>query len=307
MRTATRFQTPPTRLWRFVQFPLTRIVIATVFLIAAVVPLQGLATLMHVNVNPVSLPLAVVAVLVLVTIIALMATYIAYVRLIERRPVTELGTPGAASEFVVGFVIGGFLFCLLMLILWLAGVATIGIGPGWTAATLALLSALELAVMQEIFFRAIVFRIAEQSLGTWIALTLSVVVFGAAHGASPGASWISEVTIGVEAGALLAAVYVYTRRLWMVFGVNAAWNFVEDGVFGVSTAGHKDNGLLVSQFHGPAILTGGTAGPEVTVVALLICLTAVIVFVLLARRKGHLVVHFWHRAPAEASALKGAH
>jgi hypothetical protein len=64
----------------------------------------------------------------------LIAAYVAYVRLIERRPVTELGTQGAAGEFATGFVVGGFLFSLIMLILWLSGVVAIGVGAGWTAA-----------------------------------------------------------------------------------------------------------------------------------------------------------------------------
>lgn len=302
MNTANSFQTTHAGLWRFVQFPLTRIVIATASLVMVIVLLQGLDALMQLQ--TVSLPAVLAA--VLLTIAALMATYVAYVRLIECRPVIELATKRAVREFATGFVVGGFLFCVVMLILWLAGVATIAGDAGWTATILALLSALELAVVQAIFFWGIVFRIVEKSLGTWIALALSIIVFGAAHAGGAGASVISEVTIGLAGGALLAAAYVYTRRLWMTVGIIAALDFTEAGVFGVSTAGHKESGLFVSRFHGPDILTGGAAGPEVSIVTLLLCVTLAAVFFLLAHRKGHIVAPFWHRAPAEASALIGA-
>ena len=159
-----------------------------------------------------------------------------------------------------------------------------------------LLSALELGVLQAILVCGILFRIAEEGLGTWIALALTVALFGAAHAAGPGASLISESVIGLEAGTLLAAVYVYSRGLWAPIGLLTAWNFAEDGVFGVSIPGHTEGGLLVSRFHGPQILTGGTAGPEVTIVAVLACLTVAAWLFRRARRKGNLIRPSWRRA-----------
>ncbi len=295
MNVITPMQAGHSRIWRFVQFPLTRIVIATVSLIVAVLFLQTLAAVTHFKPHSASS----MSLAALLTIAVLIAIYIAYVRLIERRPVTELGTKGAAPEFAAGFLLGGFLFCFIMLILWLVGVATIGKDAGWTALGVPLLSALELGVLQGIFFYGILFRIVEEGPGTWVALALTVVVFGAAHFSSPGASLISEATIGVEAGVLFAAVYVYTRRLWMVLGLFTAWNFTEEAVFGVTGPGHNGHGMLVSQFHGPEILTGGAAGPEVTIVAMLVCLTAALWFFLLAIRKGRIVDPFWRRAVAQ--------
>lgn len=279
------------RIWRFVQLPLTRIVIATTSLIAAILLLTAVATVTHFK--PTFLPVVLGA--VLLTSAALIGTYVVYVRLIERRGATELGTQGAGSEFAVGFMLGGVLFCLIMLILWLAGVAVIGEGAGWAALWVALLGALELGVLQAIFVCGILFRIVEGSLGTWIALALTVIVFGAAHAGSPGASLVSVPVIGLEAGTLLVAMYVYSRRLWILMGLLAAWNFVEEGVFGVSVPGHEEKGLLVSHFHGPQILTGGPAGPEVTIVALLVSLLVAIIFFQRAIRKDHIIKPFWRR------------
>ncbi len=292
MTTSTSLQAGHSRSWRFVQFPLTRIAIALVFMIGTILLLQAVAALTHFN--PHSGPGAGVA--AGLTIVALMAAYAFYVRLIERRHVTELAGARAASGFGVGFLLGGLLFGLIMLILWLAGVATIGKGVGWAAVGMQLVSALELGVLQAIVVCGILFRIGEEGLGTWIALALTVVLFGAAHAASPGANLISESTIGLEAGTLLAAVYVYTRGLWAPMGLLTAWSFAEGGVFGVSVPGHTESGLLVSRFHGPKILTGGAAGPEATIVAVLACLTVAAWLFHRARPRGNIIRPSWRRA-----------
>lgn len=291
MGTSTSGSIGPSRILRFVQFPVTRILIAAACMIAVIALLQVVATVTHFA--PDSGPKVLLA--VMLTLVVLMGTYATYVRLIERRPVTELATQRAAPEFAVGFLIGGALFCVIMLILWLAGVAEIEKGAGWAALWMPLLSGFELAVLQAIFVCGILFRIAEGGLGTWIALAVTIIVFGAMHAGSPGASLISEAAIGVEAGTLLAASYVHSRRLWLPMGLLTAWNFVESGVFGVSVFGHTELGLLASRFHGAPILTGGPAGPEISIVSVLVCVAVAVMVLLDAFHKGNIIEPFWRR------------
>ncbi len=279
------------RVWRFVQSPLVRIVIAAASMIAVFLLLIVAAKITHFK--PASGVGALAA--VLLTVAALLATYVGYVHVIERRQAVELAAKNAAPEFAVGFLLGGIMFCVIMLVIWLVGVATIGRGSGWAAAGMQLLSALELGVLQAIFFWGILFRIVEESIGTWVALVLTIVIFGAAHAAGPGARLISEATIGLEAGTLFSAVYVYSRSLWPLIGLFTAWNFFAGGVFGISVAGHTESGLLLSRFHGPQILTGGAAGPEVTIVALFVCLVVATSLFQRAIRKGSITAPFWRR------------
>ncbi len=96
--------------------------------------------------------------------------------------------------------------------------------------------------------RGVLFRIVEESLGSWIALALSAALFGALHAFNPGATLTSSIAIALEAGVLLAAVFMVTRRLWMVIGLHTAWNFTEGGVFGASVSGGDAHGMLASQF-----------------------------------------------------------
>ncbi len=269
-------------MWAFLQFPLTRIVIAIVALALVIGIIQ--TAVKGAGIAPHSLPGVIGALLI---VVATLATYAGFVRVIERRPVTELGRAGAPIELGSGFVLGVALFSLTMLVLWSLGQVDVVADGGWRALGYPLLDAVIAAVVEEVLMRGVLFRIVEESLGSWIALAFSAALFGALHAFNPGATATSSIAIALEAGVLLAAVFMLTRRLWMVIGLHTAWNFTEGGVFGASVSGGEAHGAFVSQFHGPAVLTGGAFGPEASIVAVVVCLTAGLVVLALARKRGH--------------------
>jgi hypothetical protein len=282
---------PDSKFWRFLRHPLTRIVIATVAIATVIGGLQFAALAAHID--PYSTLGAGIAVLI---IVATLATYIAYVRFIERRPVIELATHKAGAEFAVGALIGAAMFGFTMLVLWFARCVEVTAGGGWRAAAFPLLGALIAGVTEEVLVRGVLFRIVEESLGTWIALALSAVIFGALHAFNPSATLVSSIAIALEAGVLLAAVFVFARRLWMVIGLHAAWNFTEGGIFGAGVSGTQQVGVLASQFQGPEVLTGGAFGPEASIVAVLVGVTVALIFLVGARRAGRIVQPWWRRA-----------
>lgn len=280
----------PGKLWAILQFPLTRIVIAASVLMVIGVVVQSGAEALHV------IPQSALGMMVdLVLMAAVLTAYWAYVRVIEQRAITEFGLPHAASEFAVGFVVGVLMFAVTMLLMRSLGVVRFAFDGDWSATGSALLDALAAGILEETMVRGVLFRIIEESLGSWIALAISAVVFGALHAFNPGATIVSSVAIALEAGVLLAAVFMYTRRLWMAIGLHAAWNFTEGGIFGASVSGHSGHGLLTSYFQGAAWLTGGKFGPEASLVAVLVCLAAGCVFLWLAWTRNHFVRPVWRR------------
>ena len=280
----------PSRLWAFLQFPLTRIVIAVVALTAVLAVVQVGAKAAGIESH--STAGVLVAVLI---VVATLLVYAGFVRAIERRSVSELAFKGAAPEFGSGLAVGIALFALTMLVLFTLGQVDITTSGGWQALGYPLLDALIAAVTEEVLMRGILFRIVEASLGSWIALVFSAALFGALHAFNPGATLTSSIAIALEAGVLLAAVFMVTRRLWMVIGLHAGWNFTEGGIFGASVSGGNAHGMLTSQFHGADMLTGGAFGPEASIVAVVICLAAGIAFLRLAWRRGNFVRPFWSR------------
>src|SRR5690242_5179655 len=118
----------PGRLWAFLQFPLTRIVIAVVALTVFIGVIQIGAKAAGV------VPHSAVGVLVAVLImLGTLLAYIAFLRVIECRRVAELGFARAAPEFGAGFVVGVLLFSITMLVLFAIGVVDISLDGGWQA------------------------------------------------------------------------------------------------------------------------------------------------------------------------------
>ena len=227
--------------------------------------------------------------------------YYIYVRVIERRPVTELSRSGAARELGLGVLLGAGLFTLTSAILSLLGVyQVVGVGA-WVGVLTVLVTSVGAGVTEEILFRGIFFRIVEEGLGSWIALLLSALFFGLTHLGNPNASLLSAIAIALEAGILLAAVYMLTRRLWLAIGLHIAWNFTQGGIFGVAISGFASDGLLQGRLTGPVLLSGGSFGAEASVVAIIVCLTAGLLLLMRARQKGRVVEPFWKRRHREAS------
>jgi membrane protease YdiL (CAAX protease family) len=226
--------------------------------------------------------------------------YRAYVRLVERRPGIELGAQGVLRELGAGLVLGAALFSVTIGVLAALGLYTV---QGWRPASVLiapLAVSIAAGVIEELLFRGAIFRIIEASLGTWIALAISAALFGLVHLGNPNASWIAAVAIALEAGVMLGAAYVLTRRLWLPIGIHAAWNFTQGGIFSVAVSGGKTDGLLVASLAGPQWLTGGEFGAEASVVAIVVCTAFGIALLVMAHRRGQFIAPFWKRRVAAA-------
>jgi uncharacterized protein len=209
-----------------------------------------------------------------------------------------LGRRGAIRDLALGLAFGAGLFSIVILELALSGhyrVTGFHVSPDLVVAALLLASG---ALTEEILFRGVAFRLIEEWAGTWIALAVSALIFGAVHAANPGASWVSTLAIALEAGILLAAAYVVTRSLWLPIGLHFGWNYFEGPVYGTQVSGHA---ILTSAFtahvSGSAWLTGGSFGPEAGVYAVFTCLLAAVALLAYARRRSRIVAPSWkHRA-----------
>jgi membrane protease YdiL (CAAX protease family) len=129
-------------------------------------------------------------------------------------------------------------------------------------------SAIFPAINEEMLFRGILFRWLEQFGGSWVALALTSVLFGAAHLANPNASWIAAGGIAIEAGVMLGAAYMLTRSLWLPMGLHAAWNFTQGEIYDIPVSGTKVDGMVDAQLAGNPLLTGNGFGLEASVIAI---------------------------------------
>jgi hypothetical protein len=240
-------------------------------------------------------PLLAIAVTTAMAALGL-ALYAGFVRFVEGRPVSELATAPLGRELGLGLLLGAGLYTCCVLILMALGLYRIeGLNP-WFFLLPGLAIALSSGVFEELLFRGVLFRIVEEWAGSWASLILSSLVFGFLHLINPAATLTGAVFISIEAGLLLAAAYMLTRRLWLGIGFHIAWNYTQSAIFsGIVSGNEAAPGLIRSSIEGPVWLTGGQFGLEASVVAFLLCTMTGVVLLGLAIRRGHVVPPAWRR------------
>lgn len=293
--------TPPNSLfWRVLHFPLVLLVIGITMVIAAEV---GVFWIAHVIPLPRDGWFRV-----LVSICgagAAMAAYVIFVRFVERRPsIMEFGAAGWWKELGTGLISGFLLFSVVVgIIAAFGGYHVIGQHPVSILPPILAASIIS-GVGEEIVARGLIFRLMESWLGTWIALIFSAALFGAGHLANPHSGLLPAVSIALEAGIMLAALYMLTRRLWAAIGLHAAWNFTQGGVYGIAVSGGAAQGLLVPRITGSDLVTGGAFGAEASLPAVIICTAFGIAVLAAAYRRDRFVKPFWARKPKAQPALQ---
>jgi membrane protease YdiL (CAAX protease family) len=228
--------------------------------------------------------------------IAGFAVYLGYAYFVERRVVSELNTTGMGRELGIGLLIGGGLYAACELILMALGIYRInGLNP-MSYMIPAIAMAISSSVYEELLFRGVLFGSLEKWLGSWVALVVSSLVFGLTHLINPEGTMEGALFIAVEAGILLAAAYMLTRRLWLSIGFHLAWNYTQSAIFsGIVSGNDAQQGLIRSTTIGPSWLTGGNFGVESSVIALLLCTTTGIMMLVIAAKRGKIVPPAWKR------------
>lgn len=218
-------------------------------------------------------------------LLACLAGYRAFVRLRERRfpselmPRTRPALLGALSgSLLIGVPIAALLAAGQYRVLGYRGFAEAGgvIGLILVAATL-----------EELFFRAVAFRILERHVGTLAALGAEALVFGVMHLDNEGARAVTFVSVSVL-GILWTGVFVLTRNLWAAALHHAAWNLT---IFasGAPLSGSTEFRALApldTEAVGSELWTGGVFGPEDSLASIALTSLACVLVLRRAARTG---------------------
>lgn len=279
------------RLYRFISFPPVRATLGF-FWVGGAIGLGSATTALLPNGMKVLAPLLLAG--------GALVGYYSFVRIVERRRVVELVSKGCFTEALAGVAIGFGLFSLVIGTLFLLDVYSVKGVNGASVVVPALMTALMAGITEELLIRAVAFRILEEWLGSWLALGISAALFGLLHLANPQATIASSAAIALEAGVMLAAAYMVTRRVWLAIGIHFAWNFAQSGIFGVTTSGVEITGYLEGDLRGSPILSGGTFGAEASIVAVAVCLAAGLCLLRVAQQRGHIRRPSWRLAQTAA-------
>jgi membrane protease YdiL (CAAX protease family) len=217
---------------------------------------------------------------------AVILAYSYFYKKYEKRAITEFSTTGIGKYILIGTLIGVLLQCLTILVIIANdGFEIVSINPV-SDMIIPFSVAFSVAIFEEILIRGIIFRIVEEKLGSYISLVLTAIIFGALHLLNPNSTLLSGLCVGIEAGFLMGAAYIYARNLWFPIAIHFAWNFMQSGVFGAITSGNeKTSSLLTTKLTGNPLITGGAFGPEGTVQAIVFCVLPAVVLLQLSTNK----------------------
>ena len=205
---------------------------------------------------------------------------------IERRTFADFGLSFrhvAVAKFWLGAFWGWLaLTALLLSIRFLHGFSFGSLAiHGQTAVRFAIFWApafMVVGLFEEFGFRGYLLSTLARGIGFWPAAVILSVIFGAVHLHNGGEDWVG----GLAAG-LIGFFFCFTLRrfgtLWFAVGFHAAWDYAESFVYSVPDSGIAAKGhLMNSSFHGPNWLTGGSVGPEASLLVFAVIAVAFMVF-----------------------------
>jgi membrane protease YdiL (CAAX protease family) len=204
-----------------------------------------------------------------VNVVAVIAAA-AIMTLIEKRSFADYGLPmnqAFGKRFWQGLPLGFAMLSLLLAVIWaLHGFSLAGLAvTGATAAKYAFLWAIAFfltGVFEEFTFRGYLQAALGDGIGFWPAALILAVLFGAAHLNNSGEAAFGAAMAG-SFGLLEAFTLWRTGSLWLPIAMHATWDWGETYFYGVPDSGLTATGhLFNATFHGAKWLTGGSVGPE---------------------------------------------
>lgn len=226
----------------------------------------------------------------LAVLILLGATFV--MSRIEHKPVLAYGFQGQARavRFFSGLAWGFIALSVLVLALWklgyldltgvdLHGAALIRYAAEWG------LAFLFVGIFEESIMRGYMQFTFTRGVGFWWGAVVMSFLFGFGHHSNPGESPIGLVAAGAI-GLVFCLSLWYTGSLWWAVGFHAAWDWAESYFYGTADSGLVVQGHLFHEHPaGPLLWSGGTTGPEGSVLILpLIVLMALLMFLWWGRR-----------------------
>lgn len=184
-----------------------------------------------------------------------------FARFVHRRGLKLYGLvhKGLMRDTLAGFGLGVSLVGIVVVVMGVAGWYRIeSIDLNALLGSLALM--LAVGLFEEFLYRGLVFAPLEAKLGTWVALSLSALIFGGLHLTNEGATALSTANT-VFAGAALALAFVLSRNLWLPSSLHAGWNFALLA-FGLAVSGRDFPTPIAAAVSGPEVWVGGIYGPE---------------------------------------------
>jgi len=117
-----------------------------------------------------------------------------------------------------------------------------------------------------------------RAAGFWTAALILSFLFGYGHLNNPGESPLGLVNAGL-AGLLFCVALWRTGSLWWPLGFHLSWNWAQTFLFGTANSGTRPPfHLLTTGPVGRTLLSGGSTGPEGSILIVPLLLAVAVIF-----------------------------
>lgn len=230
------------------------VIIQGLFILIADIPLEGKFQLTE---------LEFLITAILSALIATVAVYL-FVKINESVPHGRIGLLSATNrlrDFTIGtlfgavVMVGGF-----SLLLGMGEISVVSIGLDYQELLFSCLGFFAIAYSNELIFRGYLMNKLMMRYSPICALLWSSIIFAVFHLGNDNMSIMGFIGL-VFAGALLGALFLYSKNLWLSIGLHFGWNFFQTHL-GFNVSGLDSYSIVVTRFEHANLLNGGEFGLE---------------------------------------------
>jgi CAAX protease family protein len=215
-----------------------------------------------------------------------------WIKFYEKRPLWTLGMDkkNAVKYFSSGFVLGFLFISLIIGILVILGLVkelkfnTLLSFSSLSYVFLFLLGFIIQGSTEEILFRGWLFQLTGKKYKPWVGILVTSLLFSALHCANSGINAIAILNLLLYS-ILLATIVLYDKNIWRVCGWHAAFNWTLNCFWGINIGSDEGSiSFFNIKIEGNDILSGGTAGPEGSIITTIMFFVILPILLLLIKK-----------------------
>ena len=211
--------------------------------------------------------------------IIIAAVAVLYWKLIEKKPLSEMGLTKRFGNYFIGVLIGIFLLTVSVAFIVLSGNIEIqGVFKNANIPIIFLLFGgfVIQGATEEFLCRGIVLQTLKEKTSLPIAIAVSTVMFIIPHWSSLFAGEMIYGVIGVANLVLISIIFslltIRFKSIWAACGLHSFWNAILYSVFGLNLSGNDETVTAVfnMQSVGKNIWNGGEYGVEASIITTIV-------------------------------------
>ncbi len=277
---------------KIINFPVLQIIIGVALVNVLTFILESLAQL-TLSTLPIKNNLITSSLIFVVRMLSVYFIYLYFVKIFEKRKADEISlNKKTIKDFSTGCIIGLSLISVIFLSLYLLGYCSVEAINKSPDIYQSFLFAFFFAFLQDIVYFAIIFRIAERNLGSVPAIVIAGLIFGFKHLLFPDYTLWGAIAITIIGATLFSALYIRTRKIWMIFGFHFMYNFIQNGIL---LKIQDMDSLLKINVSGPEILAGSQNGLESSIIAIIISTFIGAYYMKKAKLERKFIPPFWKK------------